>query len=936
MTPVFYKTVLEQNPALRRAEVREAAALEQIGGVAAAVPAAHAGIYALAMQKVKAAQQELRELATEQQAPVELAEESTAVMSDMVALPVEASQGESLVLAQASQTSREAPASKSKSKSADSSEDEDNNFGLLMGGFLGLGLAVAKGGGSSSPASAPEACDHDTDFNLPARPSSASALSVNVAQGDDEIQASGASGLEYTSGHTALLITVGDHANLHAETFASGIYSGAIADPFLINASGDIGAIHFSAGVSARSSVEVNAAGQVGDVVIKVNADTREFRGGDTINYLSISAGGDVGNIYFLNSGGEAGGGFYSSGDNFGFVENNMGVDAFGGDVGNVNVQLTGPSGGGFLYVSAYASAGVDGLVGGDVGDVKFNMVGPETSGNVYVRASGGDVGNLTLTAVGGSASGDLYVSALAQVDASGNAVGGNVGDITLDAHGPSAHGDISAVTRGALGDGGVYLGGGNVGDIVVELCEEDSAKGDAKVRVYTYDGGSVGNVSVTSSNGSGSAKASIEAYGVVNDAGEYDGGGNIGNVTVFGRGGSGEASAIVYGYSGGSIGNLEVIASGSYSAQAVGNAKVYGAGGHVSTIGDVTIDVYENLDNSGKVYLDAFSGGDIGNITANVYGGVSGHVTIEASAYANVNGSGGSLGDVTVINRSFNGDTEIQLYADTLIGDVTITTGAGGADARVEIGAGSGATVGDVSVTLDAAHYESGGYLNLNISSGATMGDFTLDGGSEYSTFEVSGGSSVSVGHIDASGYLGFVGIDLAGVQTGTRIDSGQGQSWIAGTEGSDDIYLGDGDDTIYFGYFNSGEGVDDIYDYEAGVDELDVYDQGVTDFVDLVGNTMTTIADGSVVSLVDLAGGDDLSTAAGLEDALNGGEYGLIDFRGGMCTFVTASSNASDSFNVFLVLHNGSAYEGTYLMATVDFKTGSTFGDLTASDFV
>ena len=88
-------------------------------------------------------------------------------------------------------------------------------------------------------------------------------------------------------------------------------------------------------------------------------------------------------------------------------------------------------------------------------------------------------------------------------------------------------------------------------------------------------------------------------------------------------------------------------------------------------------------------------------------------------------------------------------------------------------------------------------------------------------------------------------------------------------------------------------------------------------------------------MVSLVNIAGGDDLSTEAGLLDALNGGEYGLVDTAGGLFTFVTAGSTASTTFNVYQVIHDGSSYTEAFLMADVDMKTGSTFGSLTTSDF-
>lgn len=965
MSKNFYKAALHENPTIRRAEVREVAVLEQVNGAAAAaVLASPSGLYALAMQRVKAVQQELRKDVTEQQDKAEPVDGTAAVMSDMVALPGEASQGETLVLAQASQAPRAAPAPKSKSATSQEEEEDDDGFLWLIGGFGGLGLGLAVGassrGSGSSSVEPTEGCDFNTELVLPSRPSAASALVIDVARGDNEIQDSGSAGVEYTADHTALLISVGDHANLHGEEFTPGNESGALFDPFVVNASVDMGDIYYSAGVSAVSSVLVNASGSVGDVVIKTSAKTTAPSFDDsrisnefTVNYLAVSAGGDVGNVYFLASGADAGGGFNEEFGNFsGIAEFAMGIDANGGNVGEVNVRLANPDGGAWFNVSAYAVSGAGGLVGGSVGDVNFIIDGPEASGKVYVRASGGDVGDVTFTTVGGSAEGTLYVSAITQIDASGNVYGGNIGDITSNLQGFSGDSRMFVDTTGAVGVGGVYLGGGNVGNVTLNMCNEATAEGDSWIRIQAYSGGSVGDVYVSAADGSGSAKVTIDTYGVVNDDGIYDGGGNIGNVTVWGRGSSGRADAFLTAHSGGSIGAIQLIvtaedqAPGAYSASATAWANVYGVGDRIATIGDVTMDVYGGLDSSAAVNLNGMSGAEIGNITARVHGGQAGghgtavgEISISAYSYANADGSGGVIGDISVIDTSFDGDTQIELYADTRIGSVSVAAGEGPARVRIDLDAGSGATVGAVSITFDDANFGSGsaGHLNMNFSAGTVdMGKVTITGGSEFSTFEVSGGQSVNVGDIDTSGYAGFVGIDLAGVQTGTRIDTGEGSSYIAGTEGSDDIYLGDGDDKITFQYFDASEGVDDIFDFEAGADILEVLITGTPAFVELTSNVATTIANGSVVSLVDQTDGDDLSDESGLLAALNGGEYGLVDAtEAGTFTFATAGSDLSDSFNVFEVSHNGTEYTTAYLMAVVDFKTGSTFGDLTAADF-
>ncbi len=600
MTPVFYKTVLEQNPALRRAEVRDAAALEQINGVAAAVPAAHAGIYALAMQRVKAAQQEQRELVTEQQGQVELAEENAAVMSDMVALPAEASQGESLVLAQASQAQREAPAPKS--KSANSPEDEGFGF-AWQGGIAALGLFALGGASNSTTVVESNGHDCDIDFNSPSRPTGATVETLSLAAWDSEVQASG-SPMELAAGDS-LVVALGAHSDL----------SGANGE-FLVSASGNMGDLYIDVGDVASINMSVNVEGGVGNISMLSGKDT------DNIN-VSVSAAGDVGNVTRLADGVEGSGTFN--------------LDTTGGDVGQVEIMYANPSAHAETYISAYAAASGSALVGGNVGDVSLFIEGLTAQGSLYVEASGGDVGDLEAIVCGGSASGSVTVSAYAQIDGNGAAVGGNVGDVTLSAHGGSADIGLSAFAYGAL-SGGVYVGGGNIGNVLLS-SEGYSAEADANLRAYS--GGSIGTITLqVSSSGeddySVSANVNASAFGAGGQVAA------IGDVTmdVFG-GMDSSASVFLDAYSGGNIGSITATVTGGNSGQIDIYASAYAnASGSGGNIGAVSLtETSWGGDHAIKLYADK----SIGAVTASVGGG-SADLDMRVNA-----GDGAAVGDISV-----------------------------------------------------------------------------------------------------------------------------------------------------------------------------------------------------------------------------------------------------------------------------------------------
>jgi hypothetical protein len=413
--------------------------------------------------------------------------------------------------------------------------------------------------------------------------------------------------------------------------------------------------------------------------------------------------------------------------------------------------------------------------------------------------------------------------------------------------------------------------------------------------------------------------------------------------------------------FNGGSVGSITIRTSSPaeevYSASAQVYAYVYGAGGQVATIGDVTIDVYGGTDNSGWAQLYAYSGGDIGTINATFTGGASGHIDINAEADVNASGSGGNIGDVSLTDTSWAGSQYMQLVADTSIGDVTASLGGGSATIDMTVITGADAIVGNISVAFDDEHYDgSGSRLALKMDSGTTGGDISVTGGSILSSFNISANDygnenarAKVAGDIDMSSFAGYSEIDLNTVEDGVSIDVNQGGSSIIGTLGADTITLGAGSDQLIT--FNT-----DVNDYSPTLGDTDTvigFDADRADeaddidlfelqswsyvFVELTSDVATPLTDGDVLSLVDLFGGEDLSTPEDLLRALNvGGEYELVDgVDGGRYTFATATGTAATAFNLFYVEHASGLFTNASLLAEVTLATGSTFADLSADNF-
>lgn len=573
-------------------------------------------------------------------------------------------------------------------------------------------------------------------------------------------------------------------------------------------------------------------------------------------------------------------------------------LEATSGGIGNISLDAKGFSASADVYVYAYS---------GGAGDITVAASGGEASAYVSAYVSGGDIGSVNVDALN-NADGDASasVSAVYMLDADGEVVGGNVGDVTLNIVGLKASGEVD-----------VTADGGDIASLTISV-NGASGSGDLDASAYAVlnsagdaVGGNIGSITISAIGGaSADPDVDARAYGVINGDGDYKGGGQIGDIEIYVNGASAEAQAFAYAYDGGSVGSVDIVVDSTDSYSASGNvyAYVYGSGGQVSTIGDVTFAVLNPTDSSAGVDLAAYSGGNIGNITGSVQGGISGHISINASAYQNEDGSGGDIGNITWTDTSLGGDHYESLFAEGSIGNITNSIGGASANLYMEINGAE--TVGDVTVSFASTHIGSGGGINIgNYEDVGDVGVVTIKGGSINSTIYVSGGSGFdssvdSIAAVDLSLFEGSAYIDLDRVLTGAEIFASKGSSFIIGTVSSDRIYLGAKTDTVVFLDLTPS---DFIYNFKTGATAGDVLDLIATagTLKDVLSANLEdpTEADANaIIRLVDIAGGNDITTEAGLKAALNDGEYDNIDSNFDEAyTFVTAGSASSTTLYVF-----------------------------------
>ncbi|WP_413683484.1 DUF4214 domain-containing protein [Prochlorococcus sp. MIT 1011] len=399
--------------------------------------------------------------------------------------------------------------------------------------------------------------------------------------------------------------------------------------------------------------------------------------------------------------------------------------------------------------------------------------------------------------------------------------------------------------------------------------------------------------------------------------------------------------------------------------------------GGAVVTTGGQTGD----LTVTGSAVSDTLTVGTVGSggsVTVNAGGGIDTYqgtiaqlaaATIDAGAgvdvvnFSNTTASGTAL---TFDDTTLNGMSNVETlgFTGAIAGDFTVTLGGwanslataiSGNQLKISAKALASAAATEV-VVVDASQLTGSNSVEMDIKD-------TAAGASAANTIDLTGSDNADKITVEEA---------TDGADTVITVISGKGNDTVtvkthAGQDGAVVVTAGDGDDTITLSaaytdaastanLITGGKGTDTITldtgdtaketDYTIvmgstaannGVDSITNFEQGASGdvlkpdaFLDAsamtAARTANTASSTDVTSnvnlLVDITGGQDITTAAGLDAALAaGGEYGNLDMSGsGKAVFVTASSSdASTTQHVFFASSAANGTITTTKVATV-----------------
>ncbi|MBG9389788.1 beta strand repeat-containing protein [Caenimonas aquaedulcis] len=703
-------------------------------------------------------------------------------------------------------------------------------------------------------------------------------------------------------------------------SYTKTIASNVVSSGGIWTVGGDIGPVTVTVGANAESYswIAASGAGDIGDVSITVTGDS-------SIADQYLDAAGNIGNITYS-----------VTGDDFsGFIA----AEASGGSVGNVNITMTGDDSHGHAWISAGTFSGAADV--STIGNISVSVAGDNSTFSGQFNVSGGDVGNVTFAYVGDGGSGSIAVQAGYRYGGDGDDYlgGGSIGNVSFSMDGDSSGYLALAASGGTIGDITIsatngadvdvhvsagslsYSGGlenaGSIGNISISVGDDSNVSGS-----FNASGGDIGNVTVmvTGDNASGTIQIEASSSSGAGSNGDYTHGGNVGNI-VLDINGQSTMSLDVFA-SGGNIGTVSVSVEGNGASAGLSlHSFATDTGSTGGNIGAVSV----TLGDSTSIVVSGGFEGTLESLT--VVGGDS----VSAGFFFS-GGSGGMVGDVSIAV----GDSSSVAYAVSGFGgdtsNVTITTG-NNADVEVLLENFTG-TAGATSITTgtNSDVVFSGG----NISS---IGGLTLAGGDSASTASIHVTGTVNdFGGVAGSTWKGAMTVDLSAVVVGTTVQVGAGGSNVTGTQGSDNIFMGAGVDTYHFAAPGGAADVLFAFKAGAGADVIDV--AHVTNFTanTYTTNTADTILNDEAAKLTDIAGGQDLTTAAGVKAALNaGGEYALIDVAANSSsTFITAASATSQQFFVWEVVENTADTEVDTVTLVGVVNTSTAFSALVAANLV
>jgi hypothetical protein len=373
-------------------------------------------------------------------------------------------------------------------------------------------------------------------------------------------------------------------------------------------------------------------------------------------------------------------------------------------------------------------------------------------------------------------------------------------------------------------------------------------------------------------------------------------------------------------------------------------NVGTIGSGGSTIVNGGGGVDTYSGTAaNLGAATIDGGAGDDVVNFTDTAAAGAS-------LAYSDTTLNGMSNIHTLGWTAAIAGDLTITLggWANTLASSIS--------DNQLKISAkalASGAA-GDV-VVVDASQLTGSNSVEMDIKD-------TAAGASAANTIDLTGsdnGDKITVEQATAAAdtvitVISGKGNDKVTVKTtsdhdgGIIVTAGDGDDTIVLTDTTTDaastvnlINAGKGNDTItletaaskatdftvVMGSTAAINGLDSITNFEQGASgdvlKPDAFLNATAMNAVITANTAgSTAVESDVNLLVDITGGQDITTAAGLDAALAaGGEYGNLDMAGsGKAVFVTASSSdASTTSHVFFASSAANGTITTTKVATV-----------------
>lgn len=627
------------------------------------------------------------------------------------------------------------------------------------------------------------------------------------------------------------------------------------------------------------------------------------------------------------------------------------------GNIGTVSVKTVGATGsasvsGGFSNLVRVENAAdpfrrnsLDEITGISTANGAVGNVSVETSSS----AGSGETG-AKVVAMGNIGSVAVKTSAISKVDnfttftgASAVSVHGSVGAISLNQSG-TANSIVGIEVEANLNIG-------NVSSISTGSNNLDGVEGPGAFIGLTSFTGNIGTISHKQTLAASSQNVGIEINALAL-------GGNIGAVTLNSTGTAAENSQLIFnGFAGNTMGALRATIAETSSSFGLVDVEVTAVNISDVTTGNTTID--------GETFIDLVASEMIGNVTSTVgnkgfEGGDESLYTLIISSYSDeVDGSPSPLNSGKFANVFAPNEDEYTYwdpdgYSSLKVGDVNVTFEANNAGtgnilinttqywkpedlgflplfsddegSAVASGLGDPAVLGsDIGA--------------IKVSGGTADAEFNLDGDDVASAVDAGDVKLINwngdedfnrtvwartVESVDFSTFKGFANISLWGVIYGDmEIKSSLGGSEIITTLSEDSIVLAQGGGVDTVNLADIMQGPDKITGFSVGVNK-DVLSLWRSEAVETDGATtyelsraaanlrsgITTsdpltdlaIAEGDVIQLADLTGGQDVTTAQGLYEALTEGEYRLLGEQIGDKYVWVASASSSTATEIQL----------------------------------